>query len=54
MEELIIGKNDAGQRIDKFLIKKYKNLPTSLMYKLIRKKKITLNRKRVKENDILT
>ncbi len=54
MQEIIIKKNDAGQRIDKFLIKKYKNLPTSLMYKLIRKKKITLNRKRVKENDILT
>ncbi len=54
MREIIVGKNDAGQRIDKFLTKKFKNLPMSMMYKLIRKKKITLNRKRVKENQMLT
>ena len=53
MREIIIGKNDAGQRIDKFLTKKFKNLPISMMYKLIRKKKITVNRKRVQENQIL-
>ncbi len=53
MREIIIGKNDAGQRLDKFLTKKYKSMPLSMMYKLIRKKKITLNRKRVKENYIL-
>lgn len=53
MQEIIIKKNDAGQRIDKFLPKKYKNMPLSLMYKLIRKKDITVNRKRVKENQIL-
>ncbi len=53
MQELHIGKNDAGQRLDKFLTKKYKNLPFSMMYKLIRKKKITINRKRTKENYIL-
>ena len=44
MHELIIGKNDAGQRLDKFLTKKFKNLPMSMMYKLIRKKKITVNK----------
>lgn len=54
MQEIIINKNDAGQRIDKFLTKKYKNLPVSMMYKLIRKKDITVNRKRVKENQILS
>lgn len=53
MREIIIGKNDSGQRIDKFLTKKYKNLPFSMMYKLIRKKKITVNKKRVHENQIL-
>ncbi len=53
MQEVIVGKNDAGQRIDKFLTKKYKSLPCSMMYKLIRKKKITVNRKRVHENQIL-
>ena len=54
MREIIIGKNDAGQRIDKFLTKKYKSLPQSMMYKLIRKKKITLNRKRVHEDAVLS
>lgn len=53
MREIYIGKNDAGQRLDKFLIKKFNNLPFSMMYKLIRKKKITINRKRAKENQIL-
>lgn len=53
MREINIGKNDAGQRVDKFLTKKYKNMPISMMYKLIRKKKITVNRKRAKENQIL-
>ncbi len=53
MREIVIKKNDAGQRLDKFLTKKFKTLPLSLIYKLIRKKKITLNRKRTKENVIL-
>ena len=53
MREIIIAKNDAGQRLDKFLTKKFKNLPMSMMYKLIRKKKITVNKKRVKENQVL-
>ena len=53
MREIIIGKNDAGQRIDKFLTKKFKSLPFSMMYKLIRKKKITVNKKRVQEKQIL-
>ncbi|MBE6691795.1 MAG: RluA family pseudouridine synthase [Ruminococcaceae bacterium] len=54
MREIIIKKNDAGQRLDKFLTKKFKNMPISLIYKLIRKKKITVNRKRTKENVILS
>lgn len=46
MKEIIINKNDAGQRIDKFLLKTFKNLPPSLMYKAIRKKDIKVNSKR--------
>ncbi len=53
MQEIIVKNNDAGQRLDKFLIKKYKSLPFSMMYKLIRKKRITVNKKRAKENQIL-
>lgn len=54
MREIIVGKNDAGQRIDKFLTKKYPSMPFSLMYKLIRKKQITVNRKRITEKAILS
>ena len=45
MRELKIGKNDAGQRLDKFITKTL-DLPTSLLYKSIRLKKIKVNRKR--------
>ena len=45
MRELKIGKNDAGQRLDKFITKAL-DLPTSLLYKSIRLKKIKVNRKR--------
>ena len=53
MRKLVIGKNDAGQRLDKFLSKAVKGLPMSLMYKDIRTKRIKLNGKRAKENQIL-
>lgn len=46
MRELHIQKNDADQRVDKFLGKTLKQLPKSLMYKYIRNKKIKVNKKR--------
>ncbi len=45
MHELKIGKNDAGQRLDKFITKAL-DIPMSLLYKSIRMKKIKVNRKR--------
>lgn len=46
MREITIGKNEAGQRLDKFLAK-YMNLaPMSFFYKMMRKKNITLNGKK--------
>ncbi len=45
MRELKIGKNDAGQRLDKFITKAL-NIPMSLLYKSIRLKKIKVNRQR--------
>ena len=53
MKELTVKKNDAGQRLDKFLTKAVKGLPTSMMYKLIRTKKIKVNRKRAEQKYIL-
>ena len=59
MQQLTIGKNDAGQRLDKFLTKNLPNLPQSLLYKYIRKKRIKVNGKRAEistrlhEGDVL-
>ena len=59
MKSLTIGKNDADQRLDKFLTKNLPNLPQSLMYKYIRKKRIKVNGKRAEistrlsEGDVL-
>ena len=53
MRTLIINRNDAGQRLDKFLSKAVKAMPKSLMYKGIRTKKIKVNRKRAEIGYIL-
>lgn len=60
MRTLEIKKNDANQRLDKFLQKRFKTMPKTLMYKYIRKKCIKLNGKKCDiaavlcEGDILT
>lgn len=46
MREIIINKNDANQRLDKFLTKRFKSMPKALMYKYIRTKYIKVNGKR--------
>lgn len=60
MRTLEIGKNDANQRLDKFLQKRFKTMPKAMMYMYIRKKCIKLNGKkcdidsRLHEGDVLT
>lgn len=46
MKSFIAGKNDAGQRADKFLEKAVPALPKNLMYRYIRIKRIKINGKR--------
>ena len=53
MKTVIIGKNDGGQRLDKFISKYTVGLPMGLMYKFIRKKRIKVNGARAKENMVL-
>ena len=59
MKEFIIGKNDAGQRADRFITKAVPKLPNGKIYKFLREKKIKLNGKRceistrLQEGDIL-
>lgn len=53
MREITIGKNQGGQRLDKFLAKYMKYAPKSFLYKMLRKKNITLNGKRAGGNEKL-
>ncbi len=53
MRILEVKANDGGQRLDKFLQKSIKSMPLSLMYKLIRTKKIKVNRKRAEPKQML-
>ena len=46
MKEFKITKNDAGLRLDKFIVKVCPTLPSSLMFKYIRTKRIKINGKR--------
>ena len=46
MQQLTIGKNQDGQRLDKFLKKAFPNAGTGFLYKMLRKKNITLNGKK--------
>ena len=60
MRTLTIGRNDAGQRLDKYLSKRFRTMPKSLMYKYLRTKYIKLNGKKTQpevflnEGDVLT
>ena len=46
MRSFTIGPNDAGQRLDKFILKAIPMLPKTLMYKYLRLKRIKVNGKR--------
>ena len=48
-----VNKNDADQRLDKFLTKTVKALPQSMLYKALRPTKIKVNRKRAEPNQRL-
>lgn len=47
MQEFIIGENEAGQRLDKYLQKRLKYAPVSFFHKMLRKKNIVLNDRKV-------
>jgi len=54
MRELIIGKNDAGQRLDRFVSKAVPLLPDALLQKYIRIKRIKLNGRGAKRDTRLS
>ena len=53
MRELTIGKNDAGQRLDRFISKSLPLLPPALLQKYIRIKRIKCNGARCERNQRL-
>lgn len=53
MQSVTIGKNQAGQRMDKFLHKYLPNAGTGFLYKMLRKKNIVLNGKKAEGKEML-
>lgn len=53
MQSYQIKKNDAGQRLDKFLRKYLPEAGNSILYKMLRKKNITVNGKKAEGNEML-
>ncbi|QFQ32173.1 23S rRNA pseudouridine(955/2504/2580) synthase RluC [Buchnera aphidicola] len=47
---IYINEDMINQRIDNFLKKKFKNIPKSMIYRIIRTGKIRVNKKRIKPN----
>lgn len=54
MQSVIIGSNQAGQRLDKFLHKYLPEAGTGFLYKMLRKKNITLNGKKAEGKEMLS
>ena len=53
IKSFTVNNNDAGKRLDKFVLKAAPKLPTALMYKYVRLKRIKLNGKRAQISDKL-
>ena len=53
MQEVKIGKNEAGQRLDKFLFKFFKEAGSGFIFKQLRKKNIVLNDKKATGKEML-
>ena len=54
MREIRVTENEAGQRLDKLLAKFLKEAPKSFLYKMLRKKNITLNGKKASGSEKLS
>jgi len=53
MREILVTEREAGQRLDKFLGKYMDGAPKSFLYKMMRKKNITLNGKKCAGSELL-
>ncbi|TAH74780.1 MAG: RluA family pseudouridine synthase [Anaerolineaceae bacterium] len=53
MKEIFVNENQAGQRLDKLLLKLLNKAPKSFIYKMLRKKNILLNGKKAVGSEIV-
>ena len=53
MKEIKIDDKNFGQRVDKYLLRFFPQMPKSFLYKMFRKKNICLNKKKIEGNEIL-
>lgn len=53
MKEILVNENQAGQRLDKLLLKILNKAPKSFIYKMLRKKSIVLNGKKAEGSEIV-
>ncbi len=54
MKEIVIKENESGQRFDKYLKKYMPHAPAGFLYKMLRKKNIVLNGKKVSGSEKLS
>lgn len=53
MQEIIVSKIESGQSLRKMLLKYFSKAPSSFIYKMLRKKNITLNGKKAQGKEML-
>lgn len=54
MKQITVSSNESGQRLDKLLAKYLREAPKSFLYRMMRKKNITLNGKKPQGNELLS
>lgn len=53
LKEIKITKNEENQRLDKYLLKYFNKAPKSFVYKMLRKKRIKLNKGKAEGSEML-
>jgi len=54
MQQFIVDDRESGRRVDQYIYKLLPNATSSFVYKMLRKKNITVNRKKVEGNERLS
>ena len=49
VKQIVISKDESGQRIDNFLHRYFGNLPKSRVYQMLRKGEVRVNKGRIKQ-----